>query len=123
MNTPSDTELTLLKLFWERGAMSARETQDLAGPELGWAVSTTRTALERMRAKGLLERRSVHGMAVYQPAHGKLDVLGAVLRRVGALLEVKGPMPASAFSGSELLTPEELDELQALLARDTEEPR
>jgi predicted transcriptional regulator len=116
--SPSETELVLLKLFWRGGAMSAREVQALAGPELGWAVSTTRTALERMRAKGLLERRSVHGMAVYQPAQGKVDVLGGVLRRVRRLLDIKEPLPVSAFSGSELLTREELDELEALLARD-----
>ena len=116
MTTPSDTELGLLKLFWRDGPLSAREVQDRAGPELGWAVSTTRTTLERMRAKGLLERRSVHGMAVYAPAQGKVDVLGAVLRRVRDLLDIKGPLPASAFSGSELLSPEELDELEAMLA-------
>jgi predicted transcriptional regulator len=53
--SPSDSELQLLKLFWRVGPMSAREVQDLAGPELGWAVSTTRTTLERMRAKGSAE--------------------------------------------------------------------
>ena len=120
MNAPSDTELALLKLFWRQGPMSARECQELAGPELGWAVSTTRTTLERMRAKGLLERRSVHGMAVYQPAQGKVDVVGAVLRRMRTLLDIKGALPASAFAGSELLSPEEVAELEAMLAADRE---
>lgn len=120
MNAPSDTELALLKLFWRRGPMSARETQQLAGPELGWAVSTTRTTLERMRAKGLLHRRSVHGMAVYSPVQGKVDVVGAVVRRLRSLLDIKGALPASAFAGSELLTAEEVAELEALLAAETE---
>lgn len=120
MNAPSDTELALLKLFWRQGPMSARETQALAGPELGWAVSTTRTTLERMRAKGLLERRSVHGMAVYTPAQGKVDVVGALLRRMRSLLDIKGALPASAFSGSELLSPEEVTALEAMLAGDRE---
>lgn len=123
MNAPSDTELALLKLFWRQGPMSARETQDLAGPELGWAVSTTRTTLERMRAKGLLGRRSVHGMAVYSAAQGKVDVLGALLSRVRGLLDIKGPLPASAFSGSELLSPAEVEELEALLGGDQENGR
>lgn len=101
--------------------MSARETQRLAGPELGWAVSTTRTTLERMRAKGLLERRSVHGMAVYAAAQAKVDVVGAVLRRVRDLLDIKGALPASAFAGSELLSPEEVTELEAMLAADEAE--
>jgi predicted transcriptional regulator len=117
---PSDTELALLKLFWRYGAMSAREAQEHAGPELGWAVSTTRTTLERMRAKGLLDRRSVHGMAVYSPAQPKVSVIGAMLGRLSLLLDIKGTLPASAFSGSELLTDAEVAELDALLARETE---
>ena len=117
---PSDAELALLKLFWRHGRMSAREAQEHAGPELGWAVSTTRTTLERMRAKGLLERRPVHGMAVYEPAQPKVSVIGGVIRRLRRVLDIKGDLPASAFSGSELLTAEELGELEVLLARETE---
>lgn len=117
---PSDAELALMKLFWSHGPMSAREVQDHAGPELGWAVSTTRTTLERMRTKGLLDRRSVHGVAVYTPAQAKVAVVGGLLRRLRGLLEIKGELPASAFAGSELLSPEELAELEALLAKDGE---
>jgi predicted transcriptional regulator len=113
--TPSDTELALLKMFWRHGPMSAREAQAHAGPELGWAVSTTRTMLERMRSKGLLTRRSVHGMAVYSAARDKVDVIGGVLRRLRKLLDIRGALPASAFSGSELLSAEEVDRLQGLL--------
>jgi predicted transcriptional regulator len=119
--SPSDAELALMKLFWAHGAMSAREAQEHAGPELGWAVSTTRTTLERMRAKGLLDRRSVHGVAVYSAAERKVDVVGRMLRRFGALLEIEGDLPASAFSGSRLLSPEELEELDALLAASAED--
>src|ERR1700754_762401 len=79
MSEPSDTELDILKLFWRHGPMSAREAQAYAGPELGWADSTTRTVLERMRAKGLLSRRAVHGLAVYTAARGKVQVLAGVL--------------------------------------------
>ena len=109
-----------MKLFWTHGAMSTREAQEHAGPELGWAVSTTRTTLERMRAKGLLERRSVHGVAVYSAAERKVDVVGRMLRRFRSLLDIEGDIPASAFAGSRLLSPEELEELEALLAADSE---
>jgi BlaI family transcriptional regulator, penicillinase repressor len=116
METPSDTELEILKRFWRAGPMSARELHELAAPELGWALSTTRTVLERLRAKGLLKRSSVHGVAVYGPAHGKVEVLGPLLRRlVRGILEVDGALPASAFSGSQLLTAEDLAELEKVL--------
>ena len=118
MTPPSDAELDLLKLLWRRGAMSARELHELAGPELGWTVSTTRTVLERMKAKGLVERRSVHGLAVYDAAKTKVSVIGGVIRRVRDLLGVDALTSASAFAGSEVLTEAEAAELEALLAAD-----
>jgi predicted transcriptional regulator len=113
---PSDTELELLKLLWRRGPLSAREVQDQAGAGLDWNVSTTRTVLERMRGKGLVARRAVHGLAVYEAADNKVSVLGAVLGRVRDLLEIDGATAAAAFTGSQILTPEEARELEALLA-------
>ena len=65
-SAPSDAELSVLKCFWRDGDLSAREVQDRIGAEQGWTSSTTRTVLERMVAKGLLIRRSVHGLAVYE---------------------------------------------------------
>ncbi|RYF90660.1 MAG: CopY family transcriptional repressor [Caulobacteraceae bacterium] len=118
---PSDTELEILKIFWRDGAASAREIQAALPDALDWTGSTTRTVLERMRAKGLLVRRSVHGLAVYEVAQPKADILGGLLRRMMRnVLEVEGPLPASAFAGSAILSAEELRDLEALL--NAEEP-
>jgi len=117
--SPSDTELELLKLFWAKGAMSAREVQDSLPPEIDWAASTTRTVLERMRGKGLLSRRSVHGMAVYAAAQEKVAVIGVALKRmIRNVLEIDGALPASAFSGSRLLSANDLKALEDLLNAD-----
>jgi BlaI family penicillinase repressor len=118
--TPNETELELLKLLWREAPLSAREIQDRLPDSLGWAASTTRTVLERMRTKGLLDRRDAHGVAVYAPADSKTQVLGGVLKRLMRLLEVDGPLPASAFSGSQVLSEAELAELQAILDADAE---
>jgi BlaI family penicillinase repressor len=115
MTEPSDLELEVLKAFWRGGAMSAREAQVLIEPELGWSASTTRTVLERMVAKGLLVRRSVHGLAVYEAQKGKVHVIGGVLNRLRGLLEIDGRLPASAFAGSQILSDAEIEELEALL--------
>jgi len=119
---PSETELELLKILWRVGPQSAREIQDQLPGGLDWSASTTRTVLERMRTKGLLVRRSVHGLAVYEAARAKADVLGGMLRRVmRQVLEVEGPLPASAFSGSQILSAEELAEVEALINADAED--
>ena len=113
--SPSDAELDVLKAFWRDGDLSAREVQDRIGAELGWTGSTTRTVLERMRTKGLLSRRDVHGMAVYSTLQPKVAVIGGLMRRLGAMLEIDGALPAAAFSGSQLLDADDIAALDAAL--------
>lgn len=114
---PSDTEMEILKRFWRDGDLSARELQARVGDRLNWTPSTTRTVLERMRTKGLLSRRDVHGMAVYSHVHPKIEVLGGLMRRLSAVLELDGSLPAAAFSGSQLLDDADIAELEAVLNR------
>jgi predicted transcriptional regulator len=123
---PSESELDILKCFWRDGDLSAREVQSRIAGDLGWSSSTTRTVLERMRAKGLLSRRDVHGMAVYSTVQPKVAVIGGLMKRLGALLDLDGPLPAAAFTGSQLLEADDIAALEALLAQPTggeDEPR
>ncbi|MFN7619102.1 MAG: BlaI/MecI/CopY family transcriptional regulator [bacterium] len=113
---PSESELDILKCFWRDGDLSAREVQSRIAGDLGWSSSTTRTVLERMRAKGLLSRRDVHGMAVYSTVQPKVAVIGGLMKRLGALLDLDGPLPAAAFSGSQILNADDIAELEAALA-------
>ena len=115
--TPSDAEMEILKCFWRDGDLSARELQDRVASQLNWTASTTRTVLERMRAKGLLSRRDVHGIAVYSHVHPKIEVLSGLMRRLSAVFEIDGALPAAAFSGSQLLNEADIAELEAMLNR------
>ncbi|MCS6624806.1 BlaI/MecI/CopY family transcriptional regulator [Roseibacterium beibuensis] len=115
--TPSDTEMEILKRFWRDGDLSARELQDRVAGQLNWTPSTTRTVLERMRAKGLLSRREVHGIAVYAHVHPKVEVLGGLMRRLSAVLEMDQSLPAAAFSGSQILDADDIAELETMLNR------
>ena len=117
---PSETELAVLKCFWLGGELSAREVHDRIAADLEWTVSTTRTVLERMRAKGLLSRRQVHGVVVYAHVQPKVETLGRVMRRLSDLLELEGRLPVAAFSGSQILGAEDIAALDALLAESGE---
>lgn len=122
---PSDTEMEILKRFWRDGDLSARELQARIAGQLNWTPSTTRTVLERMRVKGLLSRRNVHGMAVYSHVHPKIQVLSGLMRRLSVVLEMDRALPAAAFSGSQLLDAADIAELEAVLKgpdAGTEEP-
>jgi BlaI family penicillinase repressor len=119
MADPSDAEFDVLKLFWKDGVLSAREVHEQIGPQLGWAPSTTRTVLERMCAKGLLDRQERGGVAVFAASESKVDVVGRALTKFARrVLEIDGPLSAQAFTGSQLLTPGEIAELQAVLDSD-----
>ena len=113
---PTDAELDVLKAFWRDGPLSSREVQTRIADGLAWNFSTTRTVLERMRSKGLLTRREVHGVAVYEPSQPKVAVVGGLMRRLARLLEVDGPVPAAAFSGSQLLDEDDIAALEKALA-------
>ena len=115
--SPSDTEMEILKRFWRDGDLSARELQDRVAGQLNWTASTTRTVLERMRAKGLLSRRDLHGIAVYSHVHPKVEVLSGLMRRLSAVLEMDQSLPAAAFSGSQILDADDIAELDAMLNR------
>ena len=123
MADPSDAEFDVLKLFWRDGPLNAREVHERIGPQLGWAPSTIRTVLERMCAKGLLERTERGGVAVFTASESKVDVVGrANLRSARRVMEVDGPLSAQAFTGSQLLTSDEIAELQAVLDADAANP-
>lgn len=113
--SPNDTELEVLKCFWRDGDLSSREVHHRVAAQLNWTPSTTRTVLERMRAKGLLARRNVHGIAVYSQSQSKLTVVGGLMRRLSTLLEIEGSLPAAAFSGSQLLNDADIVALEAVL--------
>ncbi|WP_211352738.1 BlaI/MecI/CopY family transcriptional regulator [Luteibacter pinisoli] len=105
-----------MKALWEASPQSARELHDAVAARTGWAVSTTRTVLERMRAKELVVREEVHGLAVFSAARSKVEVLGDSLEHVlRHVLEVSGKLPVSALSGSAILNESELAELERLL--------
>ena len=116
--TPTDAELEVLKCFWRDGDLSSREVHDRVSAQMDWTPSTTRTVLERMRAKALLSRRDVHGMAVYSQVRPKVEVLNLLMRRFSALLDMDGALPAAAFSGSQLLSDSDIAELETLLNAD-----
>ena len=110
------SELAVLKVLWKAGESSAREVHERLPATLGWAYSTTRTTLDRMAAKGLLERRSFHGINVYRAAISKVAGLAGVVRELAQrVFETDYAPVVSLFAESNALTEEEVDELSRLL--------
>lgn len=117
MIKPSDYELKLLRHLWRYPRLSARELHDASVAETQWSYSATRKTLDRMVEKGLVQVEPVHGMNTYAARQSKLQTLAALSSAFARdVLDLEAPLPAAAFAGSKLVSPEEIAELEQLLA-------
>lgn len=113
---PSPTELSILKLLWRDGAKSIGEIHTDIQAELKWSRSSTRKTVERMVDKRMLQMTKVHGLSVYSAGIEKVPTLAALIQKFArSVLNLDGPLPVSTLTGSQILTDEELAELQAWL--------
>ncbi len=114
----SRTELEVLKPLWTTKAMSAREVHDALNN--GWAYTTTRTMLDRLVAKGHVTRKRVHGLNVFEAKVSRVRAVAGMVRDFAhSVLEVEPSLVVPLFLEGETLSPDEVDELEALL-RDQE---
>lgn len=120
----SDSELDVMRALWKGGRLSAREVHDSVSPERDWAYSTTRTVLERMVEKELVEKASFHGIFLYHPRLSRAAGLARAVRDFADRVAEVGAAPVvSLFAGSESWSEEEIAELEALLGLGDEEER
>lgn len=110
------SELEVLKVLWEDGRLAAREVHERLAAEQGWAYSTTRTVLDRMVKKGLLERRGFHGVFLYRPLISRPLGLARLVRDFAErVLELDSAAVLPLFARSEALSADEVAELSRLL--------
>jgi BlaI family transcriptional regulator, penicillinase repressor len=61
----SRPEFDIVRALWKLKRGSVRMVHDYLVADTAWAYTTTKTVMDRMVAKGLLERAAVDGVAVY----------------------------------------------------------
>lgn len=115
---PGEQELALLTWLAERPAITVGEVADQYGSPRELARSTVLTMMERLRKKGHLSRQPVEGVFRYTTGAGPdellKDAVGTfVTRSLGGSVS---PFVAYLSDDAEV-TPEELAELEALVAR------
>ncbi len=112
----TQVELGIMKVLWKEGRLSARELHGLLGSEFDWAYSTTRTTIERMVKKGLLEKNAFHGIHLYQPVISRAQGLARLVRDFAKnVLEVNPTPVVSLFADAGKLDEGDLAELRDLL--------
>lgn len=111
------TEYSVLRVLWKQQPLSVREVHDRLNNS--WAYTTTKTLMDRMAAKGLLTRESVHGVLVYAPTLSRPEGLVKLVRFFAEkVLEVEHDEVVSMFTDSRTYSPEEVEQLRKLLKKD-----
>jgi len=118
--TPS--EWKIMRIVWERKAGASRDFCREAGERYGWAPSTVKTLLSRLVNKGFLKTTRVGNSFLYEPAKAALSTL---YKAADYLLDnvvhgTKGPLLSYMVKKSNL-SPQEINELRALLENYKEE--
>jgi len=110
---PTESELAILNVLWNRGESTVREVHDILGDERGVAYTTLLTQLQVMLEKGYVTRDESRRTHVYRPAMERHDVLDDFLGRFfgGSLSELM----LHALSGRKA-DPKELGEIERLLS-------
>src|SRR6266446_3149523 len=83
---PTDAELAILRVLWERGSRTVREVWEQLNPTQRTGYTTVLKLMQIMHEKGLVERDESERSHVYRPArseeHTQRQVVGHLLERV-----------------------------------------
>jgi BlaI family transcriptional regulator, penicillinase repressor len=115
----ADSEWRVMKVCWKQSPKSAKEIIETLKEEIDWTPKTIKTLLNRLVKKGALGYEKNGRSYLYSPLINekkcKREETRTFINRVfdGALK----PMLA-AFLEDGKLTPEELDELRAILKKE-----
>lgn len=111
---PTESELQILAVLWDRGPSTVREVQERLGREAGY--TTVLKFMQLMTEKGLVLRQKKGKLHVYRPAAPKermqKHLVGDLLERAfgGSLAKLM----VAALS-SERASAQELDEIRKLI--------
>jgi BlaI family transcriptional regulator, penicillinase repressor len=113
----TESEWAVIKAVWQLEPCPAPTVQEHLAGQRDWSVSTVRTLMERMAAKGLLTSEKLRNLTLYRSAvsrqQAQLGELRYALKNAfdGALT----PM-VQCLLESERLDATQLDQLEALIA-------
>ncbi len=115
-------EFDILRIIWKNGKLSVREVHDQVIATHDWAYSTTKTMMDRMTRKKFLAREKFHGVFLYRSLISRSSGFARFVQFFAKqVLELDHGEVVALFSRSKALDPEEIRELERLLADDTGE--
>ena len=113
---PTDAELAILSVLWDKGPCTVREVNDLINEERPTGYTTTLKFMQIMVEKGLLLRDDSQYRHVYKPAISEERTQKQVVSRVvdRAFAGSAGKLVMRALS-SKKIPPEELARIREMI--------
>lgn len=115
---PTDAELRILQVLWDRGPSTPREILDAryAGTDVGY--TTALKLLQNLHAKGLVDRDETRRPHVYAAVAREDETLRGMVRRlIDRSFDGSAAALATHALGAKRASREELAELKALIGR------
>ncbi len=113
---PTDAELAILRVLWERGPSTVRDVWEQLSPKRQTGYTTMLKLMQIMAQKGLLQRDEAERSHVYRAVRNEeqtqRQVVGHLLERLFSGSATKLVMQALATKKA---TPAELEEIRRLL--------
>ncbi len=81
-NKPTESEMEILQVVWERGASTVREVHEILSKTKDSGYTTTLKLMQIMNEKGLLNRKDDSRSHIYTPAVKKESVQKQVVSKM-----------------------------------------
>lgn len=116
MERIGDAEYAVMEVLWGEAPLTAAEVAERVPQDKGWSVSTVKTMLSRLSAKGVLAHEEEGRRYLYRPAVAREDYVaqesGRLLDRMfGGRLT---PLVAH-LAERDRLSPRDIEEIEKLL--------
>ena len=117
----SKAEFSLLHVLWKKQPLSVREIHERLNNE--WAYTTTKTVLDRLVVKQVLQREVCHGVNIYRPLVGRAAGMVHWVRFIAdKVFELEPIEVVNLFAKRKIYSEAEIAELRELLADKADEP-
>lgn len=115
---PTEAELEILQILWEHGPSSVRFVNEKLSEEREVGYTTTLKLMQIMADKGLVQRNTESRTHIYEAAAGEADMQQRLLKRfVDKAFRGSAMKMVMQALGNHETSPEELDEIKALIQR------
>ena len=116
METPKifESEYRFCRILWEHEPIKSKELVKLCQEQLGWKPTTTYTVIKRLSERGVVKNENTVVSALVSQEEVQAAQVEEMMEKT-----FNGSLPAfiAAFSRNRKVSPEEIDQVQAMIDR------